>query len=103
MRLLLLFFSLFLITGCGQIKQMNSNMETSNENLTKNTATVQHSSDIIQKNTEEVSRSTDNMRIIAIVLPIIVIILLYPCYLLVKQQRKLLHDMKLLIDRFKKN
>lgn len=105
MRLLLLILSLFLVTGCGQIKQMNSNMETSNENLTKNTSTVQHSSEVIQKNTEEIARSTDNMKTTGKILPVIIIVLLavlfYPTLVLFKLQRKILQEIKILVDKLR--
>ncbi len=101
MRLLLLIFSLFLFTGCGQIKQMNENMRTSNENLTQNTATVQHSSEVIQKNTEEISRSTSNMKFLPVILIILIALLFYPTFVLLKLQKTILRDMRILIKKFK--
>ena len=102
MRLLILVFSLLVFTGCGQIHQMNENMQTSNERLEKNTATVQRSSDVIQKNTEEIARSTDNMQAVGKFLPVIMIVLLgalfYLTFVLIKLHRKL----KLLIENLKK-
>ncbi len=99
------FFILFFATGCG-VKQMNENMERSNESVTKNTETVQHSSDVIQKNTEEVSRSTTTMRTFGayfpIILVIILVVLIYPSLVLIKLQRKIVHDMKVLMDKLKK-
>lgn len=97
------FFILFFLAGCGQIKQMNQNMQESNQMLTKNTATVQHSSDVIQKNTEEVARSTSTMRTyLPFVLIIILIAILYPAFTLIKLQRRVVQDIKVLVDRLKK-
>jgi predicted PurR-regulated permease PerM len=102
MKMLLLIIALFCCSGCGQIKQMNTNMQTSNENLTKNTATVQNSSEIISKNTEEVARSTQNMRIFGIIGLIALIVISSIVFVFYKRHRRLLHDIKYLVDRIKK-
>lgn len=102
MRILLLFITLFCCSSCGQIKQMNTNMQTSNENLVKNTATVQHSSEVIQKNTEEVSRSTQNMQILGIVGLIALAVIFYIAFVLYRRHHRVLQDIKYLVDRLKK-
>lgn len=102
MRILFLIIALFCCSSCGQIKQLNTNMENSTENLKKNTATVQHSSEVISKNTEEVARSTLNMRIFGIIGLIALIVIFSIVFVFYKRHRRLLHDIKYLVDRIKK-
>ena len=102
MRILFLIIALFCCSSCGQVKQLNTNMENSTENLKKNTATVQHSSEVISKNTEEVARSTLNMRIFGIIGLIALIVISSVVFVFYKRHRRLLHDIKYLVDRIKK-
>lgn len=82
---------------------MNTNMEESIQSVHQNTNTVHHSSEVISKNTEEVARTTTTMRTyLPILLIILVGVLAYPFFMLVKMQRKILQDFKVLIDRLKK-
>lgn len=102
MRILFLTIALFFCSSCGQVKQLNTNMENSTENLKKNTATVQHSSEVISKNTEEVARSTLNMKIFGIIGLIALIVIFSIVFVFYKRHRRLLHDIKYLVDRIKK-
>jgi predicted PurR-regulated permease PerM len=102
MRILLLIIGLFCCSSCGQVKQLNTNMENSTENLKKNTATVQNSSEVISKNTQEVARSTLNMRIFGIIGLIALIVIASIVFVFYKRHRRLLHDIKFLVDRIKK-
>ena len=102
MRILFLIVALFCISGCGQLKEMNANMQESTENLKKNTATVQHSSEVISKNTEEVASSTLNMRIFGIIGLIALVAILWIALVFYKRHRRLLHDIKVLVDRIKR-
>jgi beta-lactamase regulating signal transducer with metallopeptidase domain len=78
-------------------------MEESIQSVHQNTNTVHHSSEVISKNTEEVARTTTTMRIyLPILLIVLVGVLAYPFFMLVKMQRKILQDFKVLIDRLKK-
>lgn len=103
MRILFLVLFLFGLSSCGQLKEMNTNMQNSTENLKKNTATVQHSSEVIQKNTEEVARSTANMQIIGIVGLIALGTAAYIAYVLFKRHRRVLQDIRAIADRLKKD
>jgi len=99
----LIFLLVLFITGCSQIKQLNQNMQDSTQMLTKNTDTVQHSSEAIQKNSQEIAQSTTTMRIyFPIVLVVIIGILFYPTFVLIKLQRKLLQDIRVLVDKLKR-
>ena len=99
----LIFLLVLFITGCSQIKQLNQNMQDSTQMLTKNTDTVQHSSEAIQKNSQEIAQSTTTMRIyFPIVLVVIIGILCYPTFVLIKLQRKLLQDIRVLVDKLKR-
>jgi hypothetical protein len=105
MKGLLLIFSLsfvLFLTGCSNIQRMNANMEESIQTVTNNTNTVQHSSEVIQKNTEEIAHSTTIMSYFPLILIVIVAVLFYPSFVLIKLQRKLLHDIRSLIKRLKK-
>jgi beta-lactamase regulating signal transducer with metallopeptidase domain len=91
------------LCSCGQLKEMNTNMQESTENLKKNTATVQHSSEVIQKNTEEVARSTANMQITGIVALIALGAAAYIAYVFFKRHRRVLQDIRAIADRLKKD
>ncbi|MBS0649481.1 MAG: hypothetical protein JSS10_09720 [Verrucomicrobia bacterium] len=103
MRILALVVAMLGLCSCGQLKEMNANMQDSTENLKKNTATVQHSSEVIQKNTEEVARSTANMQIMGIIALIVLGAAAYIAYSLFKRHRRVLQDIKIIADRLKKD
>jgi hypothetical protein len=103
--LLLIFSLLFMLcaTGCSDIKTMNSNLEESIQSVKENTNTVQHSSEVISKNTKEIAQSTKTMRVyLPPVLIVILILLFIPSMILIRHQRKFLHDIKLMLDWMKK-
>jgi hypothetical protein len=100
---LLLIFAL-LLSGCSDIKTMNSNLEESIQSVKQNTNTVQHSSEVISKNTKEIAQSTKTMRVyLPPVLIIILLVLFIPTIIMIKHQRKFLRDIKVMIDWMKKN
>ena len=102
---LLVFLLLFVlaITGCSSIKRMNNNLEESIQSVNQNTHTVQRSSEVIAKNTEEISNSTTTMKIyFPLFLVIVLAVLLYPTFILIKLQHKLSKDMRALVKKFKK-
>jgi hypothetical protein len=106
MKGLLLIFSVFCVlcvTGCSDIKTMNTNMEESIQSVKENTKTVQHSSEVISKNTEEISRSTTTMRVYLPPLLIVIILILFiPSIIMIKNQRKFLEEFRILVSRLKK-
>jgi len=96
-------FCLFFVTGCSDIKRMNTNMEESIQSVHQNTNTVQHSSEVISKNTAEVARSTSTMKTyFPILLIVLIAVLAYPFFMLIKLQRKILHDIRALVERLRK-
>jgi len=102
---LLVFTLLFVIlmTGCSSITRMNNNLEESIQTVNQNTCTVQRSSEVIAKNTKEISNSTTTMKIyFPLFLVIVLAVLLYPTFVLIKLQHKLSEDMRHLIKRLKK-
>jgi len=102
--LLLIFSLLFVLSGCSDIKTMNTNLEESIQSVKANTNTVQHSSEVISKNTEEIAQSTKTMRVyLPPVLIVIILILFIPSMLIVRHQRKFLRDIKIMLDWMKKH
>ena len=98
------FFVIFLLlSACSSINKMNSNLEESIHSVQQNTETVNHSSEVITKNTQEVAHSTATMKnYFPLILIIIIAILIYPSFVLIKLQRKLLQDIGSLVDHLKK-
>ena len=96
-------FFVLLLSGCSSINRMNSNLEESIQSVQQNTSTVQHSSEVISKNTQEVAHSTATMRnYFPVILVVIIAILIYPSFVLIKLQRKLLQDIRSLVEHLKK-
>jgi hypothetical protein len=99
---LLVFSLLFVLSGCSDIKQMNSNLEESIQSVKQNTNTVQHSSEVISKNTQEIAQSTKTMRVyLPPVLIVILLILFIPSMIIVRHQRKFLREIKVMLDWMK--
>ena len=103
MKRFLIVFFLLALSGCSNINRMNSNLEESIQSVQQNTTTVQHSSEVITKNTQEVAHSTATMRnYFPLILIVIIAILIYPSFVLIKLQRKLLQDIRSLVERINK-
>jgi hypothetical protein len=106
MRRLGLLLAFILLAGCNTLKQMNTNLEESNENLRKNTETVAKSSDVISSNSKEIARTTETMWLFGLIFPIVGIILIailfYPSFVLLRHHRRLHEDFKLFLKTLKK-
>lgn len=62
MKALILFGILICFAGCGTLREMNSNMEKTNELLDENIVVLTESKGTIENNTAAVTHSTDEMQ-----------------------------------------
>jgi len=95
MRKILFLTSLFILTGCGSIGELNRNMASANELMLENIESMEQSRAVIEENSHQIERSTNAMRSFQFVFPIFFsMLLLLFIYILFRLSRSIIKKSK---------